>query len=196
VYYLYMSVQKTIHRGVSKAEWLEKALQTLGKGGVAAITVEGMAKSLGINKSGFYWHFKNRDDLLRQILNYWSHEVTEVITDNPVLFNLEPKARLIKIAEMILDFELTHYEIAIRQWALQDDLAARAAKKVNRVRLNFISNTLSELGFKDDDLDMRAMLFVCYQSLESPMFPEISLKRRRELIRKRIDLLTRPMTRN
>jgi AcrR family transcriptional regulator len=195
MYYLDMSNQKTIHRGVSKAEWLEKALQTLGKGGVASITVEGMAKSLGINKSGFYWHFKNRDDLLRQILNYWSHEVTEVITDNPDLFKLEPKARLIKIAEMILDFELTRYEIAIRQWALQDNLAARAAKKVNRVRMDFISNTLSELGFKGDDLDMRTMLFVCYQSLESPMFPEISLKRRRELIRKRIDLLTRSTTR-
>jgi AcrR family transcriptional regulator len=193
MYYLHMS-NKKIHRGVSKAEWLEKALQTLGKGGVAAITVEGMAKLLGINKSGFYWHFKNRDDLLRQLLNYWTHEVTEVITDNPDLFKLEPKARLIKIAEMILDFELTRYEIAIRQWALHDELAARAAKKVNRVRLDFVSNTLSELGFKGADLDMRTMLFVCYQSLESPMFPEISRKRRRELIHKRIDLLTRSTT--
>ena len=195
MYYLHMSNQK-VHRGVSKAEWLEKALQTLSKGGVAAITVEGMAKSLGINKSGFYWHFKNRDDLLRQLLHYWTHEVTEVITDNSDILKLEPKARLVKIAEMIIDFELTRYEIAIRQWALQDDLAARAAKKVNRVRLDFVSNTLSELGFKGDDLDMRAMLFVCYQSLESPMFPEVSLKRRRELIRKRIDLLTRSTTRN
>ena len=189
MYYLHMSNEK-IHRGVSKAEWLEKALQTLGKGGVAAITVEGMAKSLGINKSGFYWHFKNRDDLLRQLLNYWSHEVTEVITDNSDLLKLEPKARLIKIAEIILDFELTRYEIAIRQWALHDELAAQAARRVNRARLDFISSTLSEIGFKDDDLDMRAMLFVCYQSLESPMFPEISRKRRRALISKRIELLT------
>ncbi len=190
MYHLQMSSKK-IHRGVSKAEWLEQALQTLSTGGVAAITVEGMAKSLGINKSGFYWHFNNRDDLLRQLLDYWTHEVTEVITDNADLLKLEPKARLIKIAEMIIDFELTRYEIAIRQWALQDDLAAQAAKRVNRVRLDFISNTLSELGFKGDDLDMRAMLFVCYQSLETPMFPEISRKRRRELITGRIELLTR-----
>ncbi|NNJ97933.1 MAG: TetR/AcrR family transcriptional regulator [Gammaproteobacteria bacterium] len=190
-----MSNQK-IHRGVSKAEWLEQALQTLSTGGIAAITVEGMAKSLGINKSGFYWHFKNRDDLLHQLLNYWTHEVTEVITDNSDLLNLEPKTRLVKIAEMVIDFELTRYEIAIRQWALQDELAARAAKRVNRVRLDFISNALSELGFKGNDLDMRAMLFVCYQSLEAPMFPEISCKRRRELIRKRVDLITRSATRN
>ena len=189
MYPLHMSNQK-IHRGVSKAEWLEEALQTLSKGGVAAITVEGMAKSLGINKSGFYWHFKNRDDLLRQILNYWTHEVTEIITENPDLLRFGPKARLIKIAEMILDFEITRYEMAFRQWALLDAEAARAVKKVNRLRLDFVSNSFSELGFNGDDLDMRAMLFVCYQSMELPMFPEISRKRRRELIGKRVELLT------
>jgi hypothetical protein len=37
---------------------------------------------------------------------------------------------------------------------------------------------------------MRTMLFTCYHSWESSMFPEISRKRRRELIAKRIDLLT------
>ena len=57
-----MSTQKG-RRGVSKAEWLETGLQALSEGGVAALTVEGLAKTLGIAKAGFYWHFKNRDDL-------------------------------------------------------------------------------------------------------------------------------------
>ena len=34
------------------------------------------------------------------------------------------------------------------------------------------------------------MLFVCYHSWEAPMFPEIPRKRRRELIARRIELLT------
>jgi hypothetical protein len=93
-------------------------------------------------------------------------------------------------AEMILDYDLTRYEIAIRQWALQDAAAARAVRKANRLRLEFARNALSELGFKGDDLEVRAMLFVCYHSWESPMFREISRKRRRELITKRIELLT------
>ena len=91
---------------------------------------------------------------------------------------------------MILDYELTRYEIAIRQWAVQDTEAARAVRKVNRIRLDFVRKALSELGFTGDDLDMRTMLFVCYQSWESPMFLEISLKRRRQLIAKRIELIT------
>ena len=69
-----------VRRGISKAEWLEAGLQAMSEKGVAALTVEGLAKSLGITKAGFYWHFKNRDDLLRQLLDYWTHEITEVIT--------------------------------------------------------------------------------------------------------------------
>jgi hypothetical protein len=47
-----------------------------------------------------------------------------------------------------------------------------------------------ELGFEGDDLEMRAMLFVCYQTWETPMFRDITENRRRELIQKRVDLLT------
>ena len=168
-----MGMQKA-RRGVSKAEWLEMGLQALSERGAASLTIEGLAKSLGINKAGFYWHFKNRDDLLRQLLNYWTHELTEVVTTNPDILAIEPKSRLIKTAEMILDYELTRYDIAIRQWALQDAGAARAVRKVNRLRLNFIRNAFSEMGFKGEDLEMRPMLFTCYHSLEFSMIGELS----------------------
>ena len=101
-------------RGISKAEWLEMGLRVLSEGSVANLTVEGLAKSLGIAKAGFYWHFKNRDNLLRQLLDYWTHEVTGVITTNPEILSLKPKSRLIMTAEMILDYDLTRYEMAIR----------------------------------------------------------------------------------
>ncbi len=179
-----------IRRGISKAEWLEAGLQTLVDGGISDITVEGLARSLGIAKAGFYWHFKNRDDLLRQLLHYWTHELTEVASENPQLLALEPKKRLTMLAEMILEYDLTHYEIAFRQWALHDTKAASSVRKVNRIRLDFVRSAFAELGFKGEELEMRAMLFVCYHSWESPMFREISRKRRRKLIAKRMDLLT------
>jgi AcrR family transcriptional regulator len=176
--------------GVSKAEWLEAGLRTLSEAGVAELTVEGLARSLGIAKAGFYFHFKNRDDLLSQLLDYWTDEVTQVITSNPEVLALEPRRRLERTAEMIVEDGLTRYEFPIRQWALKDAAAARAVKKVNRLRLDFIRSAFAELGFQGDDLEMRTMLFVCYHSLELPMFPEISAKRRRELIARRIELLT------
>jgi AcrR family transcriptional regulator len=185
-----MPEQKKKTRRVSKAQWLDMALEVLETDGIAGVRIEILAKRLEISKSGFYWHFKNRDQLLKDMLNYWSHELTEVATENPQLLALKPKSRLIKTAEMILEHDLTRYEIPIRQWALQDAVAARAVRKVNRLRLDFLRGAFSELGFTGDDLDMRTMLFTCYHTWEAPMFREISRKRRRELIAKRIELLT------
>ena len=177
-------------RGRSKADWLEAGLECLASGSVEANRVEGLARSLGIAKSGFYWHFRNRDDLLRQMFDHWVHELTEVVTENPQLQAMEPVARLVATAEMILSHDLARLDIAIRQWALDDKLAARAVKKANRIRLGFVREALSELGFAGDELEMRAMLFVCYHTCESTMFPEIPRKRRRQLIAQRVKLLT------
>jgi AcrR family transcriptional regulator len=185
-----VSMSQMIRRGISKAEWLEAGLQAMSKGSVTDITVEGLARSLGIAKAGFYWHFKNRDDLLHQLLDYWVHELTEVAAENLQLLALEPKKRLITLAEMILEYDLNRYEFAFRQCALWDATASRVVRKVNRMRLDFVRKAFSELGFTGDDLDMRAMLYTCYHTWESPMFGDISRKRRRELIAKRIELLT------
>jgi AcrR family transcriptional regulator len=176
-------------RGVTKAQWLEAGLVALGEGGIAAVRVEALARSLGIAKAGFYWHFKDRRDLMQQLLDYWSHEVTEVITDNDEVLSLEPKARLVRTAEMILEYDLTAHEFGVRQWGLQDATAARAVRRVNRTRLDFIRSAFAELGFGGDDLEMRTMLFAVYQTFEGPMLREISRKRRRELIERRVELL-------
>ena len=173
-------MKNRLSRGASKADWLEAALSILDCGNVSNITIEGLARTLGISKSGFYWHFKNRDDLLRAILDYWVHEITEVITENTELVTLDPKARLRVTAEMILKHDFVRYEIGIRQWAMQNPGVAKAVKKVNRIRLVFVSQALEELGFRGDDLEMRAMLFVCYHTWESEMFREVSEKRRRD----------------
>lgn len=183
-------MRKKIRRGVSKAEWLEAGLQVLSSGGIADVTVEGLARSLGVAKAGFYWHFKNRRDLLDQLLDYWIHEITEVAANNPKLLALEPVKRLKSLSEMVVDYDLTRYELPIRQWALDDAKAASVVRKVNSMRLEFVRNAFSDLGFRGADLEMRARLYVCYQSMESSVFREMSRKQRCKLIAKRVDLLT------
>ena len=138
--------QIKVRRGVSKAQWLEAALKRLCEQSVADISISALAKDLGIAKSGFYWHFKIRDELLDELLNYWVHEITEVITDNVEINALEPKARLTKCAEMILELDLTRYEVGIRQFAQVDDRARRAVMKANKLRQEFIRKSFSDLG--------------------------------------------------
>ena len=176
--------------GVSRAEWLQAAAKILESHSIADVKIESLARALDISKSGFYWHFKNRDDLLDHLLNYWSHEVTEVITENPKLLELEPVNRLCRIAEIILDYDLVRYDIGIRQWALSNEKVAEVVASVNQKRMDFVGGALQELGFSGEDLEMRTLLFACYHSCESLMFREIPPERRRLLIEKRVALIT------
>ena len=182
--------QGKVRRGISKAQWLEAALNRLCEQSIADISILGLAKDLGIAKSGFYWHFKSRDELLDELLNYWVHEITEVITDNVEINALAPKTRLTKCAEMILELDLTRYEIGIRQFALVDDRARRAVMKANKLRQDFIKKAFSDLGITGEDLDMRTMLFACYHTWEASMYPNVARKKRKAMISARVDLLT------
>ena len=175
---------------VSKAEWLSAALEMLEAGGVESVRIERLAKKVGISKSGFYWHFKDRQALLKQLLDYWSHEYTEVVTSNPQLWRGDPTTRLAMSMKMIQEHDLAKYDLVIQAWAKRDTMAATAIKSVTKKRLDFIRAIYSDMGLEGDELEMRAMLFVCYHTWESTMFSDMSLRKRTRLQKNRIALLT------
>jgi AcrR family transcriptional regulator len=52
--------------------WERAALDALERGGLAAVAVEPLARELGVTKGSFYWHFKNRRELLAGALQRWT----------------------------------------------------------------------------------------------------------------------------
>ena len=183
--------KKPINRGISKQQWLDTGLDALTRFPATGIKVDHLARALGIARAGFYWHFENREDYITQLLEYWLYEVTEAITHNPEILAIEPKTRLIVTAELIHDNDLARAEPSILLLAAQDKAAAKVVKKAKRNRLEYVSNTLAEMGFEGDDLTMRAMLYIAYHSWETTVFGDVSRKRRRDLIARRIELITR-----
>ena len=49
---------------LSREAWIEAALARWPSGGLDAIAVEPLATRLGTTKGSFYWHFKDRADLV------------------------------------------------------------------------------------------------------------------------------------
>ncbi len=178
-------------RRVKKSEWLEAALRALVAGGIRNVRVETLAQELGVARSSFYWHFSDRQALLEEMLQHWSHELTGIVIRDPEINALPPAKRLAAISEMVSERHLAKYDAAIRQWAKQDPVADRAAREVFRTRLAFLRKLFSELGFKGDELEMRAHLFVIYASSERDTMPELSRAMRKRMARLRIELLTR-----
>jgi len=182
-------VKKAQKKRVSKAEWLAHGLEVLASDGVQGVRVERLARDLGIAKAGFYWHFRDRRDLLQSMLDYWAHEFTAVITENSELLEGDPKQRLYRTMVMILDHDLTKYDLAIRDWAAHDPAADKAVRLVYRMRLEFVRSIFSDIGFRGQQLEMRTRLFVCYHSWELAMFADLSREERRKFLRLRHKLL-------
>lgn len=180
-----------VKKKFSQSDWIEAALPVLQKEGAESVRIDDLARRLGVSKSGFYWHFENRRDFLMQLLDYWTHEYTEVISGNPEVQRLKPVERLQRIMEMVLENDLTEYDLSMRAWAARDPEVARRVARVYRVRLDFLRQAFAELGFEGEELEMRTRTFVCYLSWERTMFPRDSKKELRALIPRRLALLTR-----
>ena len=175
---------------VSKEDWLNVALETLEVGGIDAVLIERLAARLHISKSGFYWHFKDRNDLLKELLNFWVVNYTEIVIQKLSKVEMDPVTRLNQVAEMVWKNDLAKYDLAFRIWAKNDPLAKRAVTKVNKLRFDYLRSIFSELGFKGEELEMRTLLFVCYQTWETPMFGKFNKQKWEKLKKRRLKLLT------
>ena len=151
---------------VTKEQWLQKALELFAREGEPGVRIEQLAREIGVAKAGFYWHFKDRADLLRQLLDFWAHEYTEVITQNNALAAMPAKERMLTTMRMIHDHDLAGLDVHFHVWARKDAGVARKVRQVMLTRLNYLRQCFADAGFEGDELEMRARLFTVYHSNE------------------------------
>lgn len=176
---------------VSKGEWLSQALEILSEEGVQGVRIDRLARDLKISRSGFYWHFRDRNDLLNHLLDYWAYEYTEVVIQYQDSQEVTPETRLNQIASMTRKHNLAKFDLSMRAWAEHDAKAAKAMTRVYQQRLGYVRESFRDLGFKGNELEMRTLLFVCYQSWEMRMYPGMSERKMASMQKLRIKLLTK-----
>ena len=181
--------KKVKRERVSKADWLEKALDVLESDGIDEVKIERLARELNISKSGFYWHFKDRKELIRSMITYWEQEFTSVVTSNSEVLNAVPRERIYLTMKMILENNLTRLELPMRSSAETDQTAWKMINRVYQIRVDFFRSALSEMGFEGEDLEMRIHLLTCYHTWEGVMFRDISKDRLAKWLKLRLDLI-------
>ncbi len=75
--------------------WTGAALEAIAEGGLAAVSVEGLARRLGATKGSFYWHFNNRDALIEATLAAW--EASETVEVAKMLAPLTDAASRLRV---------------------------------------------------------------------------------------------------
>ncbi|ADB54009.1 TetR/AcrR family transcriptional regulator [Conexibacter woesei] len=66
---------------LDRETWVDAGLAALERGGTTAVSAAAIAKSLGVTRGSFYWHFSSRDELLEAILEQWEHEHSDAVLD-------------------------------------------------------------------------------------------------------------------
>ena len=180
---------KKKNKRVSRADWLEKALEVLENDGIEEVKIERLARELKVSRSGFYWHFENRQALIRAMIEYWGTKFTEVVTSNKELLNAEPRERLYMTMKMIFEHDLNRFELPMRVGAEKDPVAMELINRRYRQRLGFLRSTFADIGFEGEELEMRSHLFVCYHMWERVTFGNLSKAKQTKWLKLRYNLL-------
>ncbi|TVL89339.1 TetR/AcrR family transcriptional regulator [Streptomyces sp. SAJ15] len=141
---------------VSRDDWTMAALGALARGGVAAVAVDALARELDVTRGSFYWHFENRDALLVAALETWERRATtDVIAALRDVTDPQVRARAL-FAEALGSEEIAGLEPALVAQASHPAIAAVVAR-VNRTRLDFLTEIFGDLGFASPDARHRAL---------------------------------------
>ena len=150
-------VNKNEMAKLSREDWINRGLKVLAEGGVEAVRVEPLARRLAVTKGSFYWHFKNRQALLLEILQAWVNRRTDSIIDQVEAAGGSASAKLMYLFELAVQDD-GRIENAIRAWAASDVRVADVLDQVDRRRLTYTRDLFLAVGFSSLDAMVRARM--------------------------------------
>ena len=165
--------------------WIEAGFAEIARSGVEGVRVEVLAKNLGVTKGGFYRRFRDRAALLEAMLQNWREGRIAAIEKQTSLDGTSARERLkalIALYSERMNTEGMGIELAIRQWARSDELAAAAVAGVDAARLKNVGQLYRATGLPGEQADAQAFLFYCFIFGQSLLFLERGQRKRVQLI--------------
>ena len=154
--------QKT---SLDRAAWIKAATMLLAEGGADRIRVELLAKRLGVTKGSFYWHFKDRQDLLEAILAQWKDgRIRDILkqTDAAPGGELEQIFHVIDVYAANRNRKGIPIELAVRDWARRDAHAASIVTEVDATRHKCAQRLFEAIGCNEAESAARSALLYAY----------------------------------
>jgi AcrR family transcriptional regulator len=152
-------------------DWLNAALDEIAGHGVHALAVEPLARRLGVTKGSFYWHFENRDALLKGAMELWERQEQETLFDAIEPID-DPRERLRRLFMHVSEELRTHIIYGELLKALDHALVKPIMTRVVKRRLDFLGRAFRQIGLDRQQAQHRALL--CYSVYAG--FLQISLQ--------------------
>jgi AcrR family transcriptional regulator len=151
--------------------WIAAATDVLVDQGIDRVRVDLLAAQLGVTRGSFYWHFRDRDDLLRRVLQAWRDSATVQLTQRLAGSGTDPRRQLQDVISLPFRgraaVRAARIELAIRAWARRDEMARRAVDEADDSRIAYHAQIFEALGFAPDEARLRAFVLYSYEVAES-----------------------------
>lgn len=151
--------------------WIDAATQVLVDQGIDHVRVDVLATQLGVTRGSFYWHFRDREDLLRRVLQAWRVRATDALTRRLAVAQGDPKAQLRDVISLPhrgrAAARAARIELAIRAWARRDAMARAALDEADASRIEYHRNIFEALGFEAREAQLRAFVLYSCEVAES-----------------------------
>jgi AcrR family transcriptional regulator len=151
--------------------WIAAATEVLVDQGIDHVKVDLLATQLGVTRGSFYWHFRDRQDLLRQVLQTWSEVTTQQLTRRLKAAHTHPLQQLRDVISLPFRgraaARAARIELAIRAWARRDVVARQAVDDSDAARLAYHRQVFQALGFDTHEAGIRAFILYSYEVAES-----------------------------
>lgn len=140
--------------------WLRAAETRLAEQGIDSVRIEVLARDLGVSKGSFYWHFRDRGELLDKLLANWQDAQLDWLSaEDPS----GPAARWAKFIARTADPGRMRMEVALRSWARLDERVAARVAAVEKRKARVIADVLRDIGFAQSAADSwsEVVLLIC-----------------------------------
>jgi len=144
-----------------RSSWIDEGLRALGAGGPDAVRVEPLARTLGVTKGGFYWHFDDRRALLDEMLDAWERAMIDEVIERVESEAGDARAklrRLFALASSSRARGLLKADLAVRDWSRRDKAVARRLRRVDNRRMDYMRSLFGEFCPDGDEVEVRCMV--------------------------------------
>ena len=151
---------------LSRDAWLDAAFAAVVEGGFDGVKVLVIARTLGVTRGSFYWHFDSQGELVAALLERWQQREEAADRELQAQTSADPQADLLRLLEAALarggaDLRDMRFELALRALGRRDRQVARLLGGVDALRMAVLEGKFMRLlGDRQMASELAALLYL------------------------------------
>jgi len=149
----------------TREDWLAAAKDILVAEGVERVKILTLSDHLSVSRSSFYWYFKDRDELLKALIEDWQAGNTGIILAHAAMPSQTITEAVLNLFRSFISTNLFNHRLdfAIRDWGRRDPGVQAAVDAADERRLTAIEDMYARHGANAYQAEIKARILYYMQ---------------------------------